>query len=212
MARPLTTMTSHKCEPLTSVDGSENVILKNFTPEPTQMAMFTANNGAVPAGRIWSENASSGNIELGVDGSRVAYINRRSTGNPSTGFYTDDASAQNAVHVTAKNGFEHKVACYALFQGMEFSTTEFRTDLTYAINEYLRAPDATALSNVTADIVAYGGVLTNATVQYGKHAIVGVVSKVKYKNEHNVWALNFYALYAPPIQNLTTSLITAINT
>ena len=68
------------------------------------------------------------------------------------------------------------------------------------------------MSNVEADIVAQGGVLTNATAQYGKHAIVGVVSKVKYKNEHNVWYLHFYALYAPPIQNLTTTLISAINT
>jgi hypothetical protein len=174
------------------------------------MALFTANGGCIPAGRVFSVNPTSGLAELGVAGRRVGFINRRSTGNPSTGFFNDVVSAQASPHMTFKNGMEHKVMMYALMQGMEFSTTEYASG-SYNIHDLLRAPDAAYLSNDNAAIVASGGKVTKASVTYGKDAVVGVVTKVPALNQHNVNAICFYSLYAPPIEGVTDAVKNVIN-
>lgn len=205
----VTTMFQSKCEPLNSVEGVESVLLKNLTPAPTQMAMF--DQGFIPAGRVFSINASTGNAELGVAGKRVGFINRRSTGNPSTGFYSDSAAMTAAPHVTFKTGMEIKVAMYALVQGMEFATTEYDATQVFALHDHLRAPDATVLSNNATSIKNLGGKLTNQTVAYGRDNVVGVVTKVPGVNEHNINVIHFFSMYAPPIDDLTSTLKTAIN-
>ena len=193
-------MTKQKLDVLRSVDGFENVLVKNVIPSSAQEALFPARN--MYAGRCVSR-ASNGEVELGAKGRRVPMFLFRGSGAPSTGSASSPVAVENEVGLTTQDGAEHRVLAYVGIEGLELATTEFivSSGTNYAINQFLKAPDATDFSG-DANILAGAGKITNHQVVYGKDAVVGITSEIAHRTPHGIPMLCFYTLFRPPVEGL----------
>lgn len=202
-------MTDNKLEVLRSTDGVEKVLIKNLTPSPAQENLFIGKN--IPAGRCVSRNAA-GQSELGCIGTRIPYFQFRGSAQPSTGAHSSTVPVEQEVHVTWKSGSDHVVLCYCGLDAIELATTEFIPG-TYAIHDFLVAPDMTTAGGTTNDLLTKAGVLTRTAFRggvpiWGADPIVGVVSESTYRKPHRKDMLVFYPLYQPAIQGLKSGIPT----
>lgn len=194
-------MTDHKLDVVRSVDGMENVLVKNLQCAAAQEALFPG--GGIYAGRCVSRDPVSGVASLGCTGRKVPYFLFRSSNLPSTGAYSDPTPVEDAVGLVWKDGINKAVLAYASIEGIELATTEYDAAAAagYNLGTLLRAPDAAEVGPADADILAGAGVLTSDGCVYGAVSIVGVVSDPPV-SPHKVSMLKFYGLYRPPIEGL----------
>lgn len=193
-------MTKHKLEVARTIDGFENVLVKNLTPVAAQEALFPERG--MYAGRCGHRD-SNGEFTLGVDSRHVPFWMFRTSNWPSTGL-SDPTAIASAPSLTYKDGSTHVVLCYAGIEGLELETTEFDDDsgTPYDFDQFLRAP-VPGGGDTDAEIVASAGVVTNENVTHGIDPIVGIVSESnKNKTGDGIEMLRFYTLYRPPIEGL----------
>ena len=146
-------------------------LAKALLPDSTDLARVSG--GVMFAGRIVHRSSAS-KWKLGMDDQALPYllmansddldVGANDGGNPTT-----DADAWQKIQPTGE------MPAVAITQGNEYSTTEFKTSLTYLPNQPLRAPLTAGVSAATD--LADAGVLTNATVTVYDDAVVGLVSE-----------------------------------
>ena len=197
-------MLRHKLDVTRTLDGYETALIKHLTPNVTQENLFP--NRGIYAGRCMSR-AANGEAELGVSGRRVGYFMFRDSNKPSTGSPSSDTAVADEPGLTAQDGAIHKVLHYAAIEGLEMATTEYKASsgTAYAINQFLKAPPASAFSG-NDNIVAGAGVLTNHQVVHGVDAIVGITSEIATVSPHGFAMLKFYTLYRPPLEGIPAGI------
>lgn len=147
----------------------------------------------VPRGRVAYLN-SSGKFQMGAPSRKVPMFLMKNSDDADV-FSDNDPS--HGIHA---NGPQVMTALVALGH-FQISTTEYDSNQSYAINDFLVAQQSDVSSTT-------GGVLTNSGVVAGQSNIVGIVAMDPDKktavatNKHGANALNLWTWYLPPITAL----------
>lgn len=198
------TMTQHKLEPIRNYrEGS--FLCRGYPISQAQIDLFST--GYVPAGRCFHQNAA-GEMVLGVAGHAVAHFLFRPTDSYTGGYGGIDPASPDAASGGWVESADRIIRFYNALGNFELQTTEF-VDGNYNINDFLTSAVTTGTTQQAEDTA---GKITNVGVEYGKTPVVGIVSAIstsvnRMKNMHQVPAVQFYTLFAPPIEAIDISIL-----
>lgn len=156
--------------------------------------------GVVPAGRCMCLN-SSGELILGVGNATPPLF---VTHNSDDYDIAIDGGTLSSDYGAYSPGMSGNAVALSGLGGFELETTEFLTNLNYAINDPLTAAVSTG---VAATMLSTSGKLTNSSVKPYSHCVVGWVTKAftaasPNKSAHGVPVLRFWSDFLPKITGI----------
>lgn len=167
----------------------------DFDIDAAEEALFP--KGYFPAGLVFSRDATGGVAKLGCVGNKMPFFLFNKSNVPMASLLGAAPSTAAAAQGGYLGGGERKQRFYSGIGNFEVSTTEYKTDDTYAVDDPLIA--AGFASPGVYDVLA-GRV--RVSTYANANAIVGIVSKpctagAPSKNEHKMNALHFTTCFLP---------------
>lgn len=193
-------MTDHVLETIKGpLKGPATGIL-DFRASFNQAQVDLISGGVIPAGRCMCLN-SDGELILGVGDRTPPLFVTHNSDDYDIAIDGGDLSADYGAYAPSLSG---KAVALSGLGGFELETTEFLTNLNYAINDSLTAPVSTG---VAATMLSASGKLTNVCEPYS-HTIVGWVTRpftaaTPTKNAHGVPTLRFWSDFLPKLTGIT---------